>query len=344
MLTERQLLILEAIIRDYTNIGQPIGSKVLQQQLPIHVSSATIRNEMLALEKMGYLKKEHSSSGRIPSLKGYRYYIDNLVEPMKLDKKVRTDIRRAFGNELLKVDDLVQTSAKLLSDLTNYTAITLKPETATLRLEGFRLVPLGRQQVMAIMVTSDGSVQSQIFTIPAQLSGEELEPVIRAINDRVIGLPLSQVPAQLQALTPFLTKYLQDPGNFLDVFGNILSKAVEDQVFVDGKLNLLDFTKSNDVQQIKALYSLLEERPLLGKLTATDANQDVSVRFGDDFAKSLSDYSIVSATYGDPHAGQGIIAILGPTNMPYSKMIGILGAFQQELTARLLNYYKNFEE
>ena len=128
MLTERQLLILEAVIRNYTEAGQPIGSKTLQQQLPVHVSSATIRNEMAVLEQQGYIAKEHSSSGRIPSLKGYRYYVDNLMKPSKLDRNALYDIRNSFGNEFQKIDEILATSAKILSDLTSYTAISLKPE------------------------------------------------------------------------------------------------------------------------------------------------------------------------------------------------------------------------
>ena len=113
LLTERQLLILETIIRDYTDLGQPIGSKTLQEQLPIRVSSATIRNEMAVLEKQGFITKEHSSSGRIPSLKGYRYYVDNLVKPVKIDSKSVRSIQSLFGNEYRRADEIIEMSAKI---------------------------------------------------------------------------------------------------------------------------------------------------------------------------------------------------------------------------------------
>ena len=193
MLTERQLLILEAIIRDYTNEGQPIGSKRLEQQLPIHASSATIRNEMAALEKLSLIAKEHSSSGRIPSERGYRYYVDHIMKPAKIDRDAVQNIRQSFGNEFQKVDEIVATSARILSDLTQYTAISLKPEAADIRLEGFRMVPIGDRQVMVILVTSDGTVESQMYNLPAGIHGDELESVIRVINDKVVGLSLNQV-------------------------------------------------------------------------------------------------------------------------------------------------------
>ena len=179
MLTDRQLSILKAIIQNYTDVGQPIGSKKLQEQLPIHVSSATIRNEMAALERQGLIMKQHSSSGRIPSLEGYRYYVDNLLEPDKLDRNVVSRIRKSLNYEFAKVDDIVALSAQLLSQMTNYVAISLKPGSNDVVVEGFRLVPLGNQQVMVLLVTSDGSVENQIFSIPENIHGDQLEAVIR---------------------------------------------------------------------------------------------------------------------------------------------------------------------
>lgn len=342
MLTPRQLLILEAIIRDYTNIGQPIGSKKLQEQLPVHVSSATIRNEMAALEQAGYIAKEHSSSGRVPSLLGYRYYVDNLVQPSKLNQEELRNIRTSFDSEFSKVDEIVATSARILSDLTNYTAISLKPGSQELRLEGFRMVPLGSQQVMLLMVTSDGTVENQIFNLPAGISGDELEAVIRLINDQLVGLPLNQIEAHLQNNMALLQRYLHQPAGFIEVFGNVLEKAVREHVYVGGKKNLLNLVNSDNLEQIKLLYSLVDHKTdlnsLLGRL-----DDDISVKIGRELMNDiLLDYSVISATYNDGNNGQGLIAILGPTNMPYSKMIGLLDVFRNELSRRLTNYYNSF--
>ena len=341
MLTERQLLILKAIIRDYTNKGQPIGSKRLEQQLPIHASSATIRNEMAALEKLGLIAKEHSSSGRIPSERGYRYYVDHIMKPAKIDRGAVQNIRQSFGNEFQKVDEIVATSARILSDLTQYTAISLKPESADIRLEGFRMVPIGDRQVMVILVTSDGTVESQMYNLPAGIHGDELESVIRVINDKVVGLSLNQVVAKLHECLPLITKYLHKPDGFMDAFGSILDKAVKKQVYVSGKTNLLSFAHWEDPEQIKALYSLIDQSANLGMLLE-NRDGDVSVKLGSELSDALlSHYSLVSAAYDDGNNGQGIIAILGPTNMPYSKVIGLLDAFRDELTQRIFDYYQH---
>jgi len=343
MLTERQLLILETIIQDYANVGQPIGSKKLQEQLPVHVSSATIRNEMAVLEHAGYIMKEHSSSGRVPSLSGYRYYIDNIVKPTQLDQKALGVIRNALANNFSKVDEIIAMSARLLSRMTDYTAISLKPGSKDVKLEGFRLVPLGSSQVMLIMVTSDGTVESQIYNVPVGIHGDQLEAVVRLINEEVVGLPIDEVSAKLQLNAPKLRKYLRGSISLLDVFDNVLGKAVHQQVFVDGKKNLLNYLTNDNIEQVKSVYSLVDHGSCLDELLKT--NRDFAVIIGDELSDNLlSDYSLISAKYHDGNNGEGLIAILGPTNMQYSKVLGLVDALRFELSQRLSNYYRDFNE
>ena len=153
MLTQRQKKILQAIVRQYTSTGQPVGSKHLAEQLPFKVSSATIRNEMAALEDQGLVTKEHSSSGRVPSKAGYRFYVDHLLDPGAVTDNDLVVIQNSLGTSFQKIDEIVSHSADILSDLTSYTAFTLKPEQSDIHLSGFRVVPLGNQKVIAILVT-----------------------------------------------------------------------------------------------------------------------------------------------------------------------------------------------
>ncbi|WP_281165026.1 heat-inducible transcriptional repressor HrcA [Liquorilactobacillus sicerae] len=345
MLTERQLLILETIVQDYADAGHPVGSKALESQLPVHVSSATIRNEMATLEKMGFLLKEHSSSGRIPSLKGYRYYVDNLVKPSAIDPQLVDNVRKSLDNQFFKIDQLVATSAKILSQMTNYTAIAFKPAAKQVRLQGFRIMPMGNQQAMVMLITSDGEVESQLFNLPRQISGEELEAVVRIINDQIVGLPLDEVVSKLRESVPVLVHYIRQPSGFLSIFGGILNKAVDDQFYVGGKLNLLDFVEDGNIEQIKALYSLIDRSADITNLVATqDHQQAIHVKLGNEMAdRSLLNYSLISTTYDVAQHGQGLIAILGPTNMPYSKIIALLEVFRDELAHRMLDYYDFYD-
>lgn len=344
MLTERQLLILETIIQDYANVGQPIGSKKLQEQLPVHVSSATIRNEMAVLEQAGYIMKEHLSSGRVPSLSGYRYYIDNLVKPTKIDQSALEVIHSALASNFSKVDEIIAMSARLLSEMTDYTAISLKPGSKDVKLEGFRLVPLGSSQVMLIMVTNDGTVDSQVYNVPLGIHGDQLEAVVRLINEEVVGLPIEEVSARLQSNAPKLRNYLRESISLLDVFDNVLSRAFHQQVFVDGKKNLLNYLTSDNIEQFKSIYSFVDHSSSLGELLNT--KRDFAVMIGDELADDnvLTDYSLISAKYHDGNNGEGLIAILGPTNMQYSKALGLIDALRSELSQRLSNYYRDFND
>lgn len=350
MLTTRQKTILKAIVRQYTQTGQPVGSKVLTKHLPMKVSSATVRNEMAVLEKQGLITKEHSSSGRLPSKKGYRYYVDHLLDPNAVTENDLIVIKNSLGGGVQKLDKIVAHSADLLSQLTSYTTFTLKPEHQNVHLSGFRVVPLGNQKVLAILVTDSGDVESQAFTIPRDTNPEALEEVIRLMNDQLVGLPITEVSKRLKADIPArITKYLHSPEGFLEMFDSVLSSVAHEHFFVGGRLNLLDFSGSRDPDTLHALYRLLDQSDSLTSLIEPhrseqeddDESNPITVRIGDEITdnKLLKDYSLITATYDVDQYGKGIIAVLGPTRMPYSRTIGLVEAFRGQLTKRLLDYY-----
>ncbi|QIR09294.1 Heat-inducible transcription repressor HrcA [Lentilactobacillus hilgardii] len=340
MLTDRQKDILKIIIRDYTRTGMPVGSKALASEFPTHVSSATVRNDMAALESKGLITKTHFSSGRVPSMQGYRYYVDNLVQPDPLDDSAEDLIKSSFNIEFNRIDEIIQESAKVLSDLTSYMAVTFNPEPGNnLKLGGFRLVKLDDRQVMAIIVTNTGHVVDKIFRL-TNVSSEQLETIVNIINSELVGKPISQVADKLRIDIPMLmTKYIQTPQGFLKIFGEMLSEAGRDKVHVDGKLNLLKFAERQNIDRLKPLYNLLDTEDTVQKIINPDSH-DVQVRIGSELRNDLlKDYSIITGTYDLNEYGHGVIAVIGPTRMPYSKIIGIVGALREELTKKLLGYY-----
>ncbi|KRK98184.1 heat-inducible transcription repressor [Secundilactobacillus odoratitofui DSM 19909 = JCM 15043] len=344
-LTDRQKMILKAIVRDYTSSGVPVGSKALATQLPLHVSSATVRNEMAALEELGLITKTHSSSGRIPSVKGYRYYVDHLVQPDPIKANDIDLIKSSLDGQFVKIDEIIETSAKILSNLTSYTAFTLKPELKESRLSGFRLVPLGKRQVMAVLVTDNGDVESQTFNIAPNISGDQLEAVVRLINDQLVGQPLNSVLQALQTEIPLqVGQYLQRPDGFLKIFGDVLTKAAQERFYVGGRLNLLNFSDSSDVDELKSLYTLMDRTDDMASVLGQPSDH-IQVKIGSEITNDiLKDYSLITATYEVGDHGKGVIALLGPTRMPYSRMIGLVGAFRQELAQRLIDYYRYFDQ
>lgn len=318
----------------------PVGSKALASEFPTHVSSATVRNDMAALESKGLITKTHFSSGRVPSMQGYRYYVDNLVQPDPLDDSAEDLIKSSFNIEFNRIDEIIQESAKVLSDLTSYMAVTFNPEPGNnLKLGGFRLVKLDDRQVMAIIVTNTGHVVDKIFRL-TNVSSEQLETIVNIINSELVGKPISQVADKLRIDIPMLmTKYIQTPQGFLKIFGEMLNEAGRDKVHVDGKLNLLKFAERQNIDRLKPLYNLLDTEDTVQKIINPDSH-DVQVRIGSELRNDLlKDYSIITGTYDLNEYGHGVIAVIGPTRMPYSKIIGIVGALREELTKKLLGYY-----
>lgn len=348
MLTERQELILKTIIQDFTRTNEPVGSKTVMTQLPIKVSSATIRNEMAVLEAQGLIEKTHSSSGRIPSSDGYRYYLDNLVEPLQLSESVYNQIVDQLDRPFHQVNEIMQEAAKILSDLTNYTAFAEGPESYDVTITGFRIVPLSNRQIMAILVTSDGNVQNQIYALPHNVHGDEIEKAVRMINDQLVGKRLKEVtPSLLKALS---SKSVggEHAGELLSLVEDVIKDAASEQMYVDGRINLLNNASENDVKDLRSLYELVDHNDLISELLncspEKDSKYSVQVRLGSELPNELiKNYSLLTAEYSVGDHGKGTIALLGPTNMPYSQMIGLLEYFRNELAKKLLDYYGKFQ-
>ncbi|MDR3190631.1 MAG: heat-inducible transcriptional repressor HrcA [Lactobacillaceae bacterium] len=342
MLTERQRLILAAIIADYARSGKAVGSKTLLTELDLNrpVSSATIRNEMALLEDLGLLQKEHTSSGRVPSQVGYRYYVDYLMTSRRMTDQIQEQLRRVFKRRFQQVDDLMAQVAHTLADLTGYTVVALKPAVSEVKLAGFRLVSIDGQQNMAMIVTSDGQVTSQSFRLPTDSNVGDLQDMVTYINDSLVGKPIHDVLQSLSGDLPLdLERTIRTPAAFLQLFGDMLSKTIKDEAFVGGRLNVMDFTTDTNLQDIKRLYQLLESPQAMRQLV-TNTHDGVTIRIGDENGNDLlSPYSMASATYLVPKQGMGAIAILGPTNMPYPEVISLLASVRDTLSEELIEYY-----
>ena len=343
MLTERQKLILSLIIQDFTNSGQPVGSKSLMEE-GVKASSATIRNDMKALEELGMLEKTHSSSGRIPSVSGYRYYVDHLLTPAKVSNQEVAQIRNSLKKDIHEIDDIIQQSAKILSQVTSYTAFSLGPEMKDRTLTGFRIVPLNDRQILAIIVTDKGNVESQVFRVPENVERQDLEKMVHIINDRLVGQPLVSVYQKLRTEIPMiLHRYFQSTEGIGRLFDVVLNEAFEDKVFVSGRMNILNFNSEYDLGHVKSMYSLMRNSEELTQLLLPSDDR-IHVRIGAEMGNDLFDHlSMIQANYEISGHGRGTIALLGPTSMPYSKIVGLLEVFQSELTNALDDYYRSLD-
>lgn len=343
MLTQRQSEILRLIIQNYTSSGIPVGSKTLMED-GVKASSATIRNDMKALEDAGLLLKTHSSSGRIPSPLGYRHYVDHLLKPARVTNDDLQQIRLSLSKEFHEINEIIQQSAEILSELTSYTTFSLGPEIKDRRLTGFRIVPLNSRQVIAIVVTDKGNVESQVFTLPENLGSQDLEKIVRIVNERLVGDPLMTVYHKLRTEIPMiLHRYFQTTEGISNLFDTILGHAFEDKIYVSGQMNLLDYELHQDLEQFKSMFSFMTDTyELTQMIVPTDSN--IHIKIGSELGNELlQNMSMIQASYEIAGHGRGTIALLGPTSMPYSKMLGLVDVYRQELANKLADYYRSID-
>lgn len=340
VLTKRQITILDSLIRLYTSSGQPIGSKTIMNEAGVDASSATIRNELSYLEYLGFIQKTHSSSGRIPSMRGYRYYIDHLVKPRELASDKIQFINEMLGSRVQQMDDIMHQSAQLLSELTSYTAIVLGPKAESSRLTGFRLLALNDNHVMAIIQTDKGTIENQVFRLPKSINESDLTKVVNIFNHHLVGLPLNEVAKKLERDIPLLIrKHAASASDMFLTLESVFNASAEDRYHISGKMNLLDFSEDMDKKKLKSLYELLENQGDLNILINQIQN-DFDVKIGEEMNNELfTNFSLVTATYHVSGHGRGILAILGPTSMSYDETFGILDVLRKQLTHTLLNYY-----
>ncbi len=343
MLTQRQLLILNNIIEIFTRDGEPISSQSIVKSGNIQASSATIRNEMSVLEKLNLIEKVHSSSGRVPTVKGYRFYVDNLMKPKAVHENKRIEIKDFMNKHIFQMQDVFYQSAELISKLTNYTAIVLGPQANLSRLTGFRIFTLNEQQMMIVLQLDHQEVQSMNFRIPPGLQTEHIRQVTKFMNQNLVGEPLSVVYYALKNELPqMFEKYLEMNWDIPKMLERSLRSYENKQMFISGKPNILDFTEHMQVGQVKDLYRLLDNQGTLLSLfdSKADGERTFNVQIGDEFGDQLLEsFSLVTVPYRDEHFGGGFIAVLGPTNMSYDATLGVIQVLKEELLDKLEDFY-----
>lgn len=343
MLTTRQLLILNMIIEHFTVNGEPVSSKTLVDDGSVDASSATIRNEMSILEDLGYIQKVHSSSGRIPSVKGYRFYVDKLMQPKDVQETERARIRTRLNSHVHQMSDVFYKSAELLSELTNYTAIVLGPQSNFSTLTGFKIVPLNKKQMMLLLQLDNYSVQNMVFRIPEGLHTKHIEQVTEFMNKHFLGESLTTVFYALKNDLPkMFEKYLAVDWDVVNMLENTLIQTKDEKMFISGKMNLLDFIDDMETNLVKDLYNVLDNQGHLLSMfqSLSHTPESIDIRIGNELENQLFEsFSLITVPYRDAHFGGGFIAVLGPTNMTYDSTLGMIQLLREEILDKLEDFY-----
>lgn len=336
MLTERQLYILKAIVDDYITNAEPVGSRTISKREDISFSPATIRNEMSDLEEMGFLEKPHSSAGRIPSQKGYRYYVDHLLSPSVLTTKDVTDIRSQLAMQFHESEQVIQQSAKMLSQLTSYTSIVLGPEVFESKLQQLQMIPISADQAVVIIVTDSGHVESQTVQFPENVDRTDVEKVVNVLNDKLRGVPIYQLQQKLsQEIAEVLKKYVSKYETMIHTLKDVFTDQQQEKVYYGGKTNILRQPEFNDVERVRSILNIFEEDTLISKHIRSE-DQGLTVRIGQENEfKPFDDLTIITATYTLEGKYIGTLGVLGPTRMEYPRVISLMNYFAKDMSELL---------
>ena len=341
MLTERQRLILHAIIDDYIRSAEPVGSRSISKRGNVAYSPATIRNEMSDLEELGYLEQPHTSAGRIPSHKGYRYYVDHLLKLGRLGDHEINTIKRFFAERMNHVEQVIQHAASMLSGMTNYTTIVMGPEVIGTRLKHMQIVPLNECTAVAIIVTNTGHVENKTFTLPENVPMNELERFVNILNAKLAGVSLLQFKARLHSeVASELKRYVSRYEELLGLLDDAIKEDDKERIFLSGTTNMLIQPEFKDLEKVKGILDLLDEAPTLVKLFS-GVPEGIQVRIGEENSvEAISNCSLITASFSFEGQAIGTIGILGPTRMEYSKVISLLDQLSKQMTEAVSRWYR----
>lgn len=329
--------ILKLIVEDFIKTAQPVGSNYLIDKYKLNLSSATIRNEMNQLEKEGLLEKTHTSSGRVPSTKGYKYYIDHL-KTSKIDEKIKNQITDIFDTSS-SVEEIMSKSCEILSHMTNLASAVLGPGADEEKLVSVQLVPINNSAVTAIFITDKGYVENKTFVMNGNAEIQDVKKTIEILNDRLVGTKVSELVPKLEGIKPIISDYISDYtfiyNALLKTFYEFSSKRKE----FYGKENLLHQPEfENDPNELKKIFGLIDGSGNKLESLLDKSNSNLLINCGE-IDQNFDDVSVVSKEIVANGQNIGRIAIIGPTRMDYSKVLNNL-----DYVAKRIMEHLNYED
>ena len=331
---ERKRKILRAIVQDYIATAEPIGSRTIARKFDLGVSPATIRNEMADLEDLGLIEQPHTSSGRVPSDAGYRYFVDCLMDPQTVSDEQKEIIERESSKRIHEIQEVISHTSRLLSELTNLTSIVLGPQKGKSTFGKMHFLPYQPGQVILVIVKENGTVENHIVDIGENLTTEELQQVAGVFNQKMRGYSLSQVKRSLlHEIYDELSRQRLLIDNTLDMLREILDdNEQEERIYLGGTLNMLNQPEFKDLGKVKTLFKVFEENESLKKLLHP-YQEGLNVTIGgENTLKEFKGCSVISATYKVNGLTIGAVGVLGPTRMDYGKAIAIVDFMTRSLT------------
>ena len=341
-LSERKHIILKAIIQNYLETGEPVGSRTLSKSTDLNLSSATIRNEMADLEDLGYIFQPHTSAGRIPSDKGYRLYVDTMME--QKDREIE-EMKEVMVQKEDKMDQLLKQVAKLLAVNTNYASMITTPTIHTNKLKFIQLSRVDVNQLLAVVVVEGNVIKNNIIHTAEELDDETLLKLNILLNTHLNGLALEEINlGMISSLKQQAGIHSEIVADVIDAIAESIHAEEDLEVYTSGANNIFRYPELADQQKASSIINTFEEKQLLTELVQENLsdgnNTGIQVYIGEETPiQSMKDCSVVTATYELGEGMRGTIGIIGPKRMDYDKVIGTL----KTITHQLDDLYKKKE-
>ncbi len=334
LLDQRKKKVLQAIVEEYVNTAEPISSNQLTQKEELNYSSATIRNEMANLEKAGYLEKTHTSSGRIPSEKGYRYYVDELLRDDNISLEEIKYISEKLETKVNEIEELTKLTTTTISEVTHYTTVAIGPSPKTQCIEEIKFVLLGSRMLMAIILTNTGMVKETIIKFDEDVTEKQVETINYMFNKKLKNQPLEVIDIPLQE---YLINEMKYSVKVIKPIIEQIKKALQEetQIYLQGANKAFDLPEFNSLAVAKNFINIIDEKELMADMLNTGFAKDINVYIGDENEKEqLKDFSIITFKHRVGNRDLGTIGIIGPKRMDYSKVISVMKYISKKLNEK----------
>mgnify|MGYP001317647013 CR=1 FL=1 len=333
-LDERKLKILQAIVRNYLETGEPVGSRTISRYTDLNLSSATIRNEMADLEDLGYILQPHTSAGRIPSDKGYRLYVDALMQDKVQEVE---DMKEVLVQKADKIELLLQQVAKLLATNTNYASMITTPQYKHRKIKFIQLTEVDETQLLAVIVLEGNVVKNEFIDLDESISRDSVFKLNIVMNTFLQGLDINEINITIiQKIKEQSDGYSNLANDIIEVIAKALTEEEDLEIYTSGATNILKYPELSDKEKASELLYTFEEKKQLSNLITDklgdDENRGIQVYIGNETpVKSMQDCAVVTATYEVEEGVYGKIGIIGPKRMDYEKVVHTLQSLMQQL-------------
>lgn len=334
MLDERKQRILRAIVDDYISTAEPIGSRTIARRYSLGISPATIRNEMADLEELGYIKHLHTSSGRIPSSKGYRFYVDDLLPVEHISENERSLINDWYSHKVQSSEEVFRETSQIISQLTKNVSLVLAPQLSEAAFKYLQFVPLINNQVVAIIMTDVGFIQNTIIDMPKGTSFTDFQNTAEVFNKYLAGRKLCDISMATISRLKAQSVNTNVFKSIISIIEKALTQDRNDRLYLGGVRLLMEQPEFHNIDNLKKVLSMCEEQKTLCDILKSQRDKVLSVTIGQENKyQDIKECSLISATYHIDGKPIATLAVLGPTRMDYGKIISLLKFMNDNLAS-----------